>query len=108
MIVYVFAGILTSAVSLPMINRKVKRNYWYGFRLPKTLSSDEIWYPANEFAGKLLFVAGVITTVAAIVLTPLGLIPKMGFEIYAWALLVVTLGSMLTATWLSFRYVQKL
>ncbi|MDF1752604.1 MAG: SdpI family protein [Verrucomicrobiales bacterium] len=32
----------------------MKRNQLYGFRTRKTLSSDEIWYPANQYAGKAL------------------------------------------------------
>ena len=51
---------LLMILSIPLMLQKVKRNRFYGFRLKKTLSSDEIWYPANVIAGRALFGAGVI------------------------------------------------
>ena len=47
-------------VSVPLILKLVPRNRFYGFRTPATLSSDEIWFRANRFAGwALLIAAGV-------------------------------------------------
>ena len=47
-------------VSIPLILKLVPRNSFYGFRTAATLSSDEIWFPANRFAGwALLIAAGV-------------------------------------------------
>ena len=49
------------AVSVPMILGKVPPNSVYGFRTPKTLSSQDVWYPANRAAGWLMLAAAVIS-----------------------------------------------
>lgn len=52
---------LMALLSLPLILRWVPPNMFYGFRTPRTLSSPDIWYPANAFSGRaLLAVAGVV------------------------------------------------
>ncbi|MDF1814389.1 MAG: SdpI family protein [Verrucomicrobiales bacterium] len=67
-------AILSAALSIPMIQGKVKRNYWYGFRTKLTLSSDEVWYPANRFGGKMILwwsgAAFVTGLVGAVILPP--------------------------------------
>ena len=45
---------LIIVLCIPLMLEKVKRNRFYGFRLPKTLASDEVWYPANAMAGRAL------------------------------------------------------
>ena len=59
-----FVPLLIIAISIPLMLGKVPRNHWYGFRTPKTLSSDAIWYPANRIGGKYLCIAGVIELIA--------------------------------------------
>jgi len=56
--------LLIIVVSVPLILGKVPRNHWYGFRTPKTLASDAVWYPANRLGGKYLCVAGLIELLA--------------------------------------------
>jgi len=58
-----FSGIclIVAALSLPLILGRVRPNPVYGFRTPRTLSSPEIWYPANAYAGRALFIASVIS-----------------------------------------------
>jgi uncharacterized membrane protein len=63
----VFAGVLIMAVSVPMILRLVPRNPLYGFRTPRTLRSDAVWYPANQFAGVAMACAGAVWTLAAVI-----------------------------------------
>ena len=48
-------------VSIPMILDKVPPNSTYGFRTAKTLSSPEVWYPANRAAGWFVLGAAVIS-----------------------------------------------
>ena len=43
-----------------MILDKVPPNGVYGFRTPKTLSSPEVWYPANRAAGWFMLAAMVV------------------------------------------------
>ena len=44
------AGIL-ALVSIPLIANLVPPNRFYGFRTPRTLSNERIWYRVNRFAG---------------------------------------------------------
>ncbi|SRR5579871_2451658 len=107
-VMFLLTGLLFVAIAQPMIQRKVKRNPWYGFRTPKTLSSDEIWYAANEYCGKALTAAGAIMVLAAVALVPLGFLPHMGVNAYAYAWLIAFVASLSWSVIISFRYLQKL
>ena len=52
--------LLLVALAIPLILDMIPRNGFYGFRTPRTLASDDVWYPANRYAGKALFVAGLV------------------------------------------------
>src|ERR1017187_10323762 len=52
------------AISIPLIFGMVPRNHWYGFRTPKTLSSDTVWYQANRIGGEYFVIAGLIQLIA--------------------------------------------
>lgn len=45
-------------LAIPLILRKVPQNVLYGFRTPKTMSNDTIWYAANWGAGWDMALAG--------------------------------------------------
>ena len=45
------ACMVLAVLSVPMTLRRVPPNPIYGFRTRLTLSSPDIWYPANAFAG---------------------------------------------------------
>ena len=49
------------ASSIPMILGKVPPNRIYGFRTARTLSSPEVWYPANRVAGWFMVAAAVVS-----------------------------------------------
>ena len=53
--------LLILALSIPMILDRVPPNGAYGFRTPKTLSSDEIWYSANRAAGWFMLAASAMS-----------------------------------------------
>jgi uncharacterized membrane protein len=59
---------LFALMAIPLILRKMPRNAAYGFRTPKTLSSDEIWYDANAYFGRAFLIANVATTIAMLIL----------------------------------------
>jgi hypothetical protein len=54
------ASLVLAGFSVPMILRKVPPNPTYGFRTRLTLSSPEVWYPANAFSGWTLLIAALI------------------------------------------------
>ena len=53
--------LLILALSIPLILGKVSANGSYGFRTPKTLSSDDVWYPANRAEGWFMLAAAVLS-----------------------------------------------
>lgn len=55
-------------LNIPLYLGKIKRNSWYGFRTPRTLSSDEIWFPANREAGLNFMIACVVILLTSLVL----------------------------------------
>lgn len=67
-VVWLLTGVLFIVIALPMILGRVPRNGLYGFRTPKTMGSDAIWYPANRYAGWQMLGAGVVTVVASAIL----------------------------------------
>ncbi|MDE2028575.1 MAG: SdpI family protein [Candidatus Omnitrophica bacterium] len=60
---FLIPAVLFMAVSVPLILRKIPRNCGYGFRTQKTLSTDAIWYKANQFGGTLIFFSGLATLI---------------------------------------------
>lgn len=105
MLLYVFSGLTLIAVAIPMVQRKVKPNGWYGFRTPKTLSRPDIWYNANEYSGRTLVVAGGVTVLAALVFA---LIPGMNKDLYVWLCLAGMILSLGWSLFTSFRYLSRL
>jgi hypothetical protein len=86
LILYVVIGLLMVVLAVPLIKRKVKPNWLYGFRVPQTLSDPEVWYAVNAHFGRRLLVTGMATTLAALLLYRL---PGLDVDSYAWALLAV-------------------
>jgi uncharacterized membrane protein len=82
------APIIIIAVSIPLILRMIPRNGWYGFRVPKTLASDQVWYPANQAAGIALLLAGCIWLAAAFGAVPPRYVTLVGMSAIGGALLV--------------------
>jgi SdpI/YfhL protein family len=51
-IVDMLVGFLLIAIHRPLVQGKIGRNAFYGFRTPKTLASDKAWYAVNHGAAK--------------------------------------------------------
>ena len=60
--------VLLIGLSLPLIYGKVPPNHWYGFRTPKTLSSDAMWYRTNRVGGQYLVIAAILEFTGALAL----------------------------------------
>jgi uncharacterized membrane protein len=50
-------------VSVPLVFNKIPSNSLYGIRIPKTLSSPDLWFKANHYAGKCFLIAGLCSVV---------------------------------------------
>ena len=64
----ILVGMLEIIMGLPLLLGKVKPNWIYGFRLPKTLSDDETWYKSNRYVGRDFVVAGIIVILGSMFL----------------------------------------
>ncbi len=60
LLVGVAVPLLVLLLSVPLILGKMPPNGAYGFRTPKTVSSPDVWYPANRVAGWLMLGAMVV------------------------------------------------
>ncbi len=73
---------LIALLSLPLIFGWIPRQSFYGARTSKTLSSDDIWYPANRFAGVVLLVSSCIYFAVAWTLPDATTVTNIGFVIW--------------------------
>ena len=105
---YLLEGVVLMLVARPLIRRRVGPNRFYGFRTPKTLSSPDIWYPANEFSGRRLFTAGAAIAVCSLLLAPLNLLGKNGISFYTGAMIGIMLTMLCGAVVSSFRFLKRL
>ncbi len=104
-VLFILTGLLFIVLAVPMIRGKMKPNAWYGFRLPLTQKSDEIWYPANVYAGKWLVVMGVLLMAAAVLLPALF---EMSVDAYAILMVIILLATLFVMFGFSYRYAKKL
>jgi len=109
MATYVGCGLLFIAIAIPLVQRRIPPNAWYGFRVERTLNDPAVWYPANAYAGRLLIGVGagviVVAVVAALVLAqhhP----PSTG--LYVAICTAVLLGGLAVSLILGFRYLHSL
>jgi uncharacterized membrane protein len=83
---------------------RVKRNRFFGFRTPATLSDDRIWSPANRFAGRAL-VAAVVSHILVLTLNLAGAVEWSVFAMIGWLLAAVFLA--VAASMLRLRRIVK-
>ena len=107
MLLFVGTGLLLVGLSIPLLLRRVKPNWLYGFRTPKTFSDERIWYDSNAYAGKWLLISGAIHTVVSLVLY---FVPFYRANLLIYA---ITCGVIFTVVFvmtivLSFRYLRSL
>lgn len=82
LITFAGVGLLSILIALPLIERRIKPNPWYGFRVRATLENSELWYDVNAHMGRRLLISGLITTLAAI---GLYVMPGLTMDTYAIA-----------------------
>ena len=103
-LLFVITGLLLSGISIPLIQRRIKPNLWYGYRTRHTLSDPKIWYAANAYAGKRLFISGLVTAIAAL---GLYLIPGIRVDSYGLGMTIFTLGPVIISLAQSSRYIDR-
>jgi len=87
LIMYVAGGLFLTVLSIPLVQKRIPPNPWYGFHVPQTLNNPALWYPANANAGMRLFWSGIAICVGAIALYR---VPNLSLDVYALGCLAVT------------------
>lgn len=102
---YIGSGLLLTLLSIPLIQRRVKPNPWYGFRVRQTLENPDIWYAVNAYAGQRLLWVGLATIVIA---GGLYLLPGLNLGLYALLCTGLILALLAVTLFQSFRYLKTL
>lgn len=84
-IINVAIPLLVIALSIPLVYEKILPNGWYGFRIPKTFSSDEMWYRTNKLGGQYFIVAALVQLAAVPVLVLIW--PESATPAMVWGIL---------------------
>jgi SdpI/YfhL protein family len=107
LLLFVAETILLIAISVPLMQGRVKPNSIYGVRTAKTLSDESVWYRSNAYGGRLLFRTGLVQLVAVVALY---CIPSLraNFVAYNLACGGVILGGLLLASVLLMRFIRSL
>ncbi len=84
LILLVSAALFTAG--MPLWLGKVGPNRFYGFRTPRTIADDRVWYPVNKVSGRNLSLAGTVGAVGGGL--ALAGLPFVGFGILMLAALL--------------------
>lgn len=103
-IIHALASLVVIGLSVPLIKRKIKRNPWYGVRIPEAFKSEERWLEINQYGGRLLLCWGVLLALTSVV--GLTLVEKY-WIVYSFSALGVILGGLGIVVSLIFRYAAK-
>jgi len=105
LVLFLAAGAVLAAVSVPLILRKIPPNPLYGFRVRQTLDDPQIWYPVNAYSGRWL-----LGIAAAVIVAAVGLYFVPGIDAAAYASLVgaVAVGGLAIGLTQSFRCLFRL
>ncbi len=105
LIVFIASGGILIGLSIPLIQRKVPPNPWYGFRVRRTLEDREIWYPANAYSGWRMLWLGAAIVIAAVLAY---FVPGLDVAWYASLVGIVAATGLIASLVQSFRYRRKL
>jgi uncharacterized membrane protein len=103
---FAMTGLMFIGLGVPLIQRRIPPNRFYGFRTTKTLSNPKIWYEVNHISGNDLLVAGALITISS--LTMLFLAQSWRPDYVALTLLAVMVLSLSGAAWHGFRVSSRM
>ena len=92
--VFVGIGILSIVIGVPLADRRIPPNRWYGVRVRETFADEHIWYETNARAGRDLALLGVLFVVVAITLA--GVLPPAKYVM--WCGPIFVLGALVSVT----------
>jgi uncharacterized membrane protein len=89
------ASAVVALTSIPLIMGIVPPNRVYGFRTPRTLADESLWYRANFFAGWALFAAALVSAILLAAIPPRALPHLASVALFVGPLLAALLASLL-------------
>lgn len=102
---FTLSGLLLISLAIPLIQEKIKPNWFYGFRVPKTINNPHIWYPVNKYGGWWLLGMGALTALTALILA---VIPGMDVLIYVSVISLIIGVYTLVMSVALFRYLNRI
>jgi hypothetical protein len=97
-------GLFWLALALPLVQRRIVPNGWYGFRVPRTLNSPERWYAVNAYAGRHLLRGGV----AVCFFSCLVFVPGVSTGVFSALMILAVVAGPLISLVLGLRYLRTL
>ena len=67
-VVFGLLGVLFIGLGVPLFRGSIGVNGLYGFRTPKTMSDETVWYEANKILGRDLIIAGTLELLGAVII----------------------------------------
>jgi uncharacterized membrane protein len=61
-------GLIFAALGIPLKQGRIPPNHFYGFRTPRTLRDEAVWYPVNRVLGVDMIRVGVVIAVVSLVM----------------------------------------
>lgn len=103
--IHIVSGLLLAVLAVPLILQRIPPNGLYGFRVPKTLGNETIWYAVNRHFGKRMLIASLAFVLGVLLLF---FVPGISLDAYALAALFWMLLTLGTAIYQSVRYLNTL
>src|SRR5262245_1531525 len=104
--IHIGISLFLVVLSVPFIRRKIGPNKYWGFiRTRRMVENAEVWYPVNEYAGKLMVGVAVAASLSAIVLL---LVPGLDPGVYAIVQTGILIGLLALLVAATFRYLSRL
>jgi len=103
--IYTGGGVLLALLSLPLIQGKIKPNPFYGFRVPRTLETPELWFAVNKYFARRQLIVALVEVAAAI---GLYFWPNISIDGYALSALGIFVAAFSIAFIQGWRYLKTL
>lgn len=103
-VIHLVASAIVVAAAVPLIQRKVKMNHWYGVRIPAAFVSEEAWLAIDHYGGCLLLFWGIVIAGTAIVGA---FLDKKDWITYNWTALVIVIGGLAFVVAKTYWYARK-
>jgi uncharacterized membrane protein len=87
-VMFVGIGLLILLLGVPLAQRRVRPNRWYGLRLPATFADKSVWYDANAATGRDMIVLGAVFTTFALLIAWLPGVSDVTYAVTCGAALV--------------------